>query len=85
MRPDHPLAELIISAAGGEFPDADGGWRRVPPWRAGLEAIAQRKPDIVLIHDAARPFATPALVLRAINAAERTGAAIVNGLKERGA
>ena len=39
MRPDHPLAELIISAAGGEFPDADGGWRRVPPWRAGLEAI----------------------------------------------
>jgi hypothetical protein len=39
MRPDHPLAELIIAAAGGEFPDADGGWRRVPPWRAGLEAI----------------------------------------------
>jgi hypothetical protein len=39
MRPDHPLAELITAAAGGEFPDADGGWRRVPPWRAGLEAI----------------------------------------------
>jgi hypothetical protein len=39
MRPDHPLAELIIAAAGGEFPDADGGWQRVPPWRAGLEAI----------------------------------------------
>jgi hypothetical protein len=36
---DHPLAELIASAATGQFPDPDGGWRRVPPWRPGLEAI----------------------------------------------
>jgi hypothetical protein len=39
MCPDHPVAELITAAAGGRFPDADGGWRRVPPWRPGLEAI----------------------------------------------
>jgi hypothetical protein len=35
----HPLAALIIKAAEGMFPPADGGWRRVPPWRPGLEAI----------------------------------------------
>ena len=35
----HPLGELIIAAAAGQFPDPDGGWRRVPPWRPGLEAI----------------------------------------------
>jgi hypothetical protein len=35
----HPLAALITAAAGGRFPDPDGGWRRVPPWRPGLEAI----------------------------------------------
>ena len=34
-----PLAELITAAADGRFPQADGGWRRVPPWRPGLEAI----------------------------------------------
>jgi hypothetical protein len=35
----HPLGELIIAAAAGQFPDPDGGWQRVPPWRPGLEAI----------------------------------------------
>ena len=34
-----PLAELITAAADGQFPEADGGWRRVPPWRPGLEGI----------------------------------------------
>ena len=34
------------------------------------------KPDIVLIHDAARPFVTAALISRAIDAAGRTGAAV---------
>ena len=35
----HPLAVLITDAAGGRFPPVDGGWRRVPPWRPGLEGI----------------------------------------------
>ena len=43
---------------------------------AGLEALAAEKPDIVLIHDAARPFVTPAVISRAIDAAGRTGAAV---------
>jgi hypothetical protein len=36
---EHPLAGLLTAAAAGRFPDPDGGWRRVPPWRAGLEAV----------------------------------------------
>ena len=39
MPADHPVARLIAAAAAGRFPDPDGGWRRVPPWRPGLEAI----------------------------------------------
>jgi len=53
-----------------------GGATRQRSVRAGLEALADRKPDIVLIHDAARPFASATLVSRAIAAAAKTGAAI---------
>jgi hypothetical protein len=38
VSPAHPLADLITAAAAGRFPAVDGGWRRVPPWRPGLEA-----------------------------------------------
>lgn len=54
----------------------DGGATRQASVRAGLEALVDVKPDIVLIHDAARPFASPELIARAIDAAKRTGAAI---------
>jgi GNAT superfamily N-acetyltransferase len=36
---EHPLGRLIDAAAAGQFPEADGSWQRVPPWRPGLEAI----------------------------------------------
>lgn len=36
---EHPLARLIADAAAGRFPEPDGGWRRVPPWRPGVEAV----------------------------------------------
>src|SRR3984957_8346485 len=57
-------------------PPAHGGATRQASVHAGLEALAGQKPDIVLIHDAARPFVTTALISRAIDAAARTGAAI---------
>jgi 2-C-methyl-D-erythritol 4-phosphate cytidylyltransferase/2-C-methyl-D-erythritol 2,4-cyclodiphosphate synthase len=44
--------------------------------RAGLEALAKEAPEIVLVHDAARPFTSAALVSRAIQAASAHGAAI---------
>jgi len=58
------------------LPAVFGGSTRQNSVRAGLEALEARKPDIVLIHDAARPFASAALVSRAIVAACKTGAAI---------
>jgi 2-C-methyl-D-erythritol 4-phosphate cytidylyltransferase/2-C-methyl-D-erythritol 2,4-cyclodiphosphate synthase len=53
-----------------------GGATRQASVLAGLEALAPHKPDLVLIHDAARPFVSPALISRAIQAASLHGAAI---------
>ena len=53
-----------------------GGASRQASVRAGLEALATRAPDVVLIHDAARPFCSTELVSRAIVACGETGAAI---------
>jgi 2-C-methyl-D-erythritol 4-phosphate cytidylyltransferase/2-C-methyl-D-erythritol 2,4-cyclodiphosphate synthase len=57
-------------------PPANGGATRQASVHAGLEALASHRPDVVLIHDAARPFVTPELISRAIDAASLTGAAI---------
>ncbi len=35
----HPLARLLREAAAGVFPEADGGWLRVSPWKQDLQAI----------------------------------------------
>ena len=52
-----------------------GGATRQASVRAGLEALAAHRPEIVLVHDAARPFASPALVSRTV-AGAANGAAI---------
>ena len=57
-------------------PPAPGGATRQASVCAGLEALASQSPDIVLIHDAARPFVTAAVISRAIDAASLTGAAV---------
>ncbi|WP_298262055.1 bifunctional 2-C-methyl-D-erythritol 4-phosphate cytidylyltransferase/2-C-methyl-D-erythritol 2,4-cyclodiphosphate synthase [Bradyrhizobium sp.] len=57
-------------------PPAKGGATRQASVHAGLEALVAEKPDVVLIHDAARPFVSPALISRAIEAASVTGAAV---------
>ena len=59
-------------------PPAVGGATRQSSVRAGLEALEKQAPRIVLVHDAARPFASAALVSRAIAAGE--GGAAVPGL-----
>jgi 2-C-methyl-D-erythritol 4-phosphate cytidylyltransferase / 2-C-methyl-D-erythritol 2,4-cyclodiphosphate synthase len=56
-------------------PVAGGGTRQASV-RAGLEALTARRPALVLIHDAARPFVSPALIDRAIGAGRRSGAAV---------
>jgi 2-C-methyl-D-erythritol 4-phosphate cytidylyltransferase / 2-C-methyl-D-erythritol 2,4-cyclodiphosphate synthase len=53
-----------------------GGATRQASVRAGLEALSERAPEIVLVHDAARPFCSTELISRAIVACAETGAAI---------
>lgn len=55
----------------------EGGTTRQLSVRAGLEALARGiAPALVLVHDAARPFADAALIERAIAAARDYGAAV---------
>jgi 2-C-methyl-D-erythritol 4-phosphate cytidylyltransferase/2-C-methyl-D-erythritol 2,4-cyclodiphosphate synthase len=54
----------------------NGGATRQASVLAGLEALVPHRPDVVLIHDAARPFVSADVISRAIIAANRTGAAI---------
>src|SRR5437763_1002038 len=68
-------AELFRAAAAGlaVLPPVFGGATRQASVRAGLEALAAQRPEVVLVHDAARPFASRALVERAIAAARASG------------
>ena len=52
-----------------------GGARRQDSVAAGVDAVRDGT-DIVLVHDAARPFCPPALIDRVIDAALETGAAV---------
>ncbi len=75
----HPGDRALYEAASGGLdllPPAFGGATRQASVLAGLEALAKHSPQIVLVHDAARPFASPALVSRAIAAAKNSGAAV---------
>jgi 2-C-methyl-D-erythritol 4-phosphate cytidylyltransferase / 2-C-methyl-D-erythritol 2,4-cyclodiphosphate synthase len=80
--------ELYARAAEGlrVLPPAFGGATRQASVRAGLEALADRRPAVVLVHDAARPFASAALVSRAIAAggggAAIPGVAVTDTVKE---
>lgn len=71
-------AQAFTAAAGGliHLPPVPGGATRQASVRAGLRALAASAPEIVLIHDAARPFVSRDLISRAIEAASVTGAAV---------
>jgi len=88
---DHPQIELVqpvihsgdegiyrAATAGLQKLSAPvaGGATRQGSVRAGLEALASSAPELVLIHDAARPFVTGALIDRAIAAGKAAGAAV---------
>ena len=73
---DAAVARLDPAAAAALTPPVSGGATRQRSVRNGLEAQADFGPDIVLIHDGARPFASRELISKAIEAARRHGAAI---------
>ena len=76
----HPDDEPIFreATAGLErlMAPVPGGATRQASVRAGLEALRAAAPELVLIHDAARPFLSGDLITRAIAAAKAHGAAV---------
>jgi 2-C-methyl-D-erythritol 4-phosphate cytidylyltransferase/2-C-methyl-D-erythritol 2,4-cyclodiphosphate synthase len=72
---EESLSHLSNKAASAIGPPSIGGATRQESVRAGLESLATAELDIVLIHDAARPFPSGDLVARAVEAAAAYGAA----------
>ena len=75
----HPDDDDLFKAAAQGFtllPPTAGGATRQESVYAGLRALTSQSPEIVLVHDAARPSASSALVSRAIIAARTHGAAV---------
>lgn len=71
------LSDLKAGATGKLRAPVHGGATRQDSVRAGLEALADEQgPDLVLVHDAARPFADHALLDRALAAGVDGGAAV---------
>ena len=62
------IAALPSAVAASLLPPASGGATRQASVARGLEALVGHSPDIVLIHDAARPFPDAGLIARAIDA-----------------
>ncbi len=76
---DDALYRKAVGSASGDkrlLPVAYGGETRQDSVRNGLEALSHFTPDLVLVHDAARPFVSDGLVERAIDAATAWGAAV---------
>src|SRR5699024_10756154 len=58
------------------MPPVTGGATRQSSTLAGLEALASDPPDIVLIHDGARPFIEPEVIANVIAALEDADGAL---------
>ena len=67
---------MDASSAGGRVQVVEGGTRRQDSVANAFDRVDVRS-DVVLVHDAARPFVTPDLISRSIDAAAAHGAAIV--------
>src|SRR5262245_15591984 len=75
----HPDDGELFAAAAAQLelaPPVLGGATRQASVHAGLQALEAQAPDIVLIHDAARPFASAMLLSRAIAVASSASAAV---------
>jgi 2-C-methyl-D-erythritol 4-phosphate cytidylyltransferase/2-C-methyl-D-erythritol 2,4-cyclodiphosphate synthase len=71
-----PPAWITSASAGGRVRVVEGGTRRQDSVANAFDRVDVRC-DVVLVHDAARPFVTPDLISRSIDAAAAHGAAIV--------
>lgn len=76
----HPYDESLYRASVPDWADrppvVHGGATRQASVLAGLERLVSEKPEIVLIHDGARPFVSAQLIARVEKAAKDAGSAI---------
>ncbi|MDA8230126.1 MAG: bifunctional 2-C-methyl-D-erythritol 4-phosphate cytidylyltransferase/2-C-methyl-D-erythritol 2,4-cyclodiphosphate synthase [Magnetospirillum sp.] len=72
---DRPLYDGAAAGLGLLDP-VPGGENRQDSVRLGLESLAGQAPDVVLIHDGARPFADAGIAARVIAALDRHAGAI---------
>src|SRR5215472_13405400 len=72
---DRALFERTVAGL-AVLPPVPGGAERQDSVRLGLEALAEHKPDRVLIHDGARPFPDASLIDRVIDGLNTAPAAI---------
>lgn len=85
------VAQVDLPSAPGLLPPVHGGATRQDSVRNGLEALAGTDPDFVLVHDAARPFVTAAVIdavldkLSAGDVAVLPAVPVVDTLKRQGA
>ncbi len=68
--------ELFDKAANGMATSVIGGDTRTASVKAGLEALAEHKPDLVLIHDGARPYLSAQVIDRVLAMLESHQAAV---------
>ncbi|MDX2154894.1 MAG: bifunctional 2-C-methyl-D-erythritol 4-phosphate cytidylyltransferase/2-C-methyl-D-erythritol 2,4-cyclodiphosphate synthase [Hyphomicrobiaceae bacterium] len=73
---EEAYAAVIRGLAPAPLPPVVGGATRQASVLAGLMALRQMAPDLVLIHDAARPFVESAVIDRVINVLAQREAAI---------
>ncbi|WP_279478624.1 bifunctional 2-C-methyl-D-erythritol 4-phosphate cytidylyltransferase/2-C-methyl-D-erythritol 2,4-cyclodiphosphate synthase [Aureimonas sp. SK2] len=72
---DHAMAGKALDGLLDHLMIVEGGATRQASVRCGLEALADIRPDVVLIHDAVRPFVSSEAILRVVaEIDERTGA-----------
>jgi 2-C-methyl-D-erythritol 4-phosphate cytidylyltransferase / 2-C-methyl-D-erythritol 2,4-cyclodiphosphate synthase len=76
MRPEDAVLFGSVVAGLPVLSPVAGGATRQESVRLGLEVLASERPDRVLIHDGARPFADPALIDRVIDGLDRAPAVI---------
>jgi 2-C-methyl-D-erythritol 4-phosphate cytidylyltransferase/2-C-methyl-D-erythritol 2,4-cyclodiphosphate synthase len=77
ISPDDEVHYREAVAALTPLSPATGGPTRQESVRAGLEALAPHAPDYVLVHDAARPLLSPALIDRVIAALDGSADAAI--------
>ena len=77
LQPVGDAAALSAALAGiAHLPPVPGGATRQQSVRKGLEALAALQPDIVLVHDAARPFLPPGTIAALVAALDTHPGAI---------